>query len=331
MNSVPKANGSCKTTSANGQFARDVLFGLTRTPKTIPSMYLYDDAGSQLFEQIIEIEEYYLGRCELEILRTYADQLATRLGPGPFRLVELGAGDGRKTEILLQHFLDRKLDFDYVPVDICEETIVRLGRSLLGKLPEMSGRIHGIVAEYFDAIARLDGRHSRPIAVLFLGSNIGNFEPGATLQFLRSLRESLHVGDNLLIGFDLKKDVDLLLRAYNDRQGVTSQFNFNLLERMNRELDAGFDRGRFLHYGPYNPDKGRMESWLVSREDQTIWIGALGRAFSLRAWEGIRVECSYKYDVTQIAGLAAAAGFRVEQHFLDRRSYFADSLWGVGR
>jgi L-histidine Nalpha-methyltransferase len=288
-------------------------------------MYFYDAEGSRLFQQITELEEYYLTRCEAEILQTHAAEIAAVL-PGPFRLVELGAGDGQKTEILVRQLLARGLRFEYVPIDICRQSVLDLAASFRRRF-DGSLRVRGIVAEHFDGLASLGWASRRPNLVLFLGSSIGNFSHSAALQFFRRLRESLRLGDFVLVGFDLKKDPEILHRAYNDSEGVTRLFNLNLLERMNRELGGEFDLGRFAHYGAYNTRKACMESWLVSLEDQEVPIHGLGRSFSFRASEGIHVERSHKYDLAQIESFASAAGFRVHKHFFDHRGWFADSLW----
>lgn len=310
-------------------FAADVLRGFSQTPKTIPSMYFYDKKGSRLFQRIADLDEYYLTRCEVEILQACAGQLAAFVGGRPFRLIELGAGDGRKTEVLLWYFLARRLQFDYVPIDICRPAVARLTRSLRCKLPAFADHIHGIVAEHRDALSLFRGETDKRNVVLFLGSSIGNDDFPASQRLLTELRGSLNQGDYVLIGFDLKKDISLLLSAYNDPQGITREFNLNLLHRINRELEGEFDRNRFLHYGTYNAQQGCMESWLISRDDQQVRVGALDRVFAFRAWEGIRVERSYKYDVAEVENLAAGAGFTVRQHFFDHRRYFLDSLWQV--
>jgi L-histidine N-alpha-methyltransferase len=312
-----------------GGFAGDVLTGLSRPRKSLPSIYFYDETGSRLFQQISELEEYYLTRSERQILETYAGELATQFAGGPFRLVELGAGDGGKTKILLRGFLRAGLQFEYLPVDICEEALVELTGSLHRQIPDREMRVHGIVAEYFDALSLLGRRPAERTVVLFLGSNIGNFEPRQARRFLRSVRRALSPGDRLLIGFDLKKDPEVLTRAYNDARGVTREFNFNLLARINRELGGEFDRKQFCHHGAYNVRLGRMESWLVSLQDQQVAIAELGRVFHFRRGEGIHVECSYKYDLPQIERLAAASGFEVRRQFFDRRQWFVDSLWHV--
>lgn len=310
-------------------FAADVLAGLSRRPRSLPCKYFYDETGSRLFQQITETQEYYLTRCEAEILHQSCGALGRLMGCGPFRLVELGAGDGRKTGILLRHFLQCGLDFQYVPVDICGEAINvlvdRLGRQYVD--PPLL--ICGLAAEYFDALGWLKGQDTLRNLVLFLGSSIGNFNRRQTRRFLMRLRRSLNPGDYVLLGFDLKKDLQLLHRAYNDAGGVTRRFNLNLLQRINRELDGNFNLDQFQHLGYYNAARGRMESWLVSTSEQRVCLGQLGQTFSFRAWEAVHVENSYKYDVREIEELAAGAGFAVERHLFDSQRYFVDSLWRV--
>lgn len=313
-------------TSSAEAFARDVEKGLVANPKSIPSRYFYDERGSRLFQEITELEEYYPARSEAEILDRCKGDLGDLLAGGPFRLVELGAGDGHKTGVLLDEFVSRGLDFRYVPIDICEEVLV----DLTGSLEERLGgdlAVQGIVAEYFDGLELLSRRGAERNLVLFLGSNIGNFDLFHARVFLDDLRHALGPGDCVLVGFDLKKDIDVLHRAYNDSRGVTAEFNFNLLQRINRELGGRFDRDRFVHYGSYNVTHGRMESWLVSTEAQQVAVEALGRTFRFEPWEGIHLENSYKYHVSQIEWLATASGFEVRRHFFDRRRWFADSLW----
>jgi L-histidine Nalpha-methyltransferase len=308
-------------------FAADLLAGLSGTPKTIPSRYFYDARGSRLFQQITELEEYYPTRCEYEILENCKGELAAAMSRAPFRLVELGAGDGRKTDVLLRELLAAGRMFEFVPIDICPQTIAAL-TAAVRRLPGGAGLpVRGIAAEYFQALTLLDQRRPQATLALLLGSNIGNFAPRAARRLLHRVRRSLRRGDLLVIGFDLQKDLDLMLRAYQDARGVTSEFNFNLLERINRELGGQFNRDRFRHHASYNLRAGRMESWLVSREAQRVPIRALKRDFAFRAWEGMHTESSYKYDIAQIEALAVANGFQVARHFFDHRRWFVDSLW----
>lgn len=308
-------------------FADDVRTGLARRPKTLSSTYFYDERGSQLFQQITEQEDYYLTRCEREILEDHGDDIARSLAGDPLQVVEIGAGDGHKTEVLLQALIAAGLALEYVPIDICREAVVELVGKLRGHLNGHGIPLRGIVADYYDAFPLLRKQPNVRKLALFLGSSIGNFGQWQAVRFLRKLRQALATSDSLLIGFDLKKDLQVLHRAYDDAAGVTREFNFNLLDRINRELGGQFDRRRFHHHATYNLRLGCMESWLVSRERQRVPIRALPATIAFDAWEGIRIERSYKYDLAQIESLAAESGFQVRQHFFDRRGYFVDSLW----
>lgn len=312
--------------SATSAFAREVRLGLSRHPKSLSSAWFYDDLGSRLFEEITRLEEYYLTRCEKEILEDHSGRIGRLLGSQPFRVLEIGAGDGHKTEILLSRFVEQQCDFEYVPVDICRRSIV----DLVAKLKRTTRgdfRVRGIVAEYQEAFDVL--RHHQPMRnlVLFLGSSIGNFNHTQARRFLRGLRDSLSAGDLALIGFDLKKDPQVLQAAYDDFAGVTREFNLNLLDRINRELGGHFDRSSFRHQAAYNATETCMESFLLSTLDQSVRIGALDLSFDFASWEAVKVECSYKYDRSLMESLAAASGFRVLRHFSDARQYFVDSLW----
>jgi L-histidine Nalpha-methyltransferase len=310
-------------------FARDVLRGLSRQPKRLSSAWFYDERGSRLFEQITRLDEYYLTGCEREILTTHAPDLAKSVGGDPFRLIEIGAGDGHKTEILLHHFLHEGLAFEYVPIDICERSVVGLVHKLRHTLRTSGLKVRGIVADYSDALSSLARDPEMRSLVLFLGSSIGNFTHHESLDFLRGLHDLLRPGDLLLMGFDLKKDAAILQRAYDDSLGVTREFNLNLLDRINRELGGDFDRWMFRHQAVYNHDEGCMESYLVSRAAQRVSISALGRRFAFHEEEAIHVERSCKYDLPQIESFATESGFGVRRHFFDRRHWFLDSLWGV--
>jgi dimethylhistidine N-methyltransferase len=307
-------------------FARDVLRGLSQRQKSLSSAWFYDERGSRLFEQITEIEEYYLTRCEREILATHAAELGELFSDGPFRVLEIGAGDGHKTEILLKEFAGKGLDFEYVPVDICHRSIsnlvAKLRRSLAGDF-----RVRGIVAEYREALELIRDHAPARNLVLFLGSSIGNFDHRQAQRFLHELRRSLAPRDLLLIGFDLKKDPAILQRAYDDSAGVTREFNLNLLDRINRELGGEFDRQRFQHHAAYNALDACMESYLISRAPHTVPVAALDRSFEFAAWEAIKVESSYKYEEVLIESLAETAGFEVDRHWYDEQRLFVDSLW----
>ncbi|MCB9593917.1 MAG: L-histidine N(alpha)-methyltransferase [Sandaracinaceae bacterium] len=308
-------------------FAYEVLVGLSEKPKRLSSKYFYDDAGSRYFQQIMGLEEYYPTRCEEEILRRSAEAIVAPLLDGrPINLVDLGAGDGKKTMILIEELRRVGADFTFVPIDISEGAMKELVGKIRVQMPDVS--VEGLVCEYADGVhhlARVAGE--RRNLVLFLGSNIGNFGRVRANAFLRRLWSSLRAGDYALVGFDLKKDIEVLLAAYNDKSGVTSAFNLNLLERINRELGGDFDVSTFRHFGTYNVFSGAMESYLVSLVPQVVTIAALELSFAFDAWEPIHTEYSYKYLRSDITRLAAGSGFSVQRDFEDERGWFVDSLW----
>ena len=310
-------------------FALDVLTGLSQTPKSLPSKYFYDEEGSKLFQQIMELPEYYLTQCETEILHSKKEEISRLIKGSRFNLVELGAGDGRKTKILLEHFMKAGLDFRYVPIDICEATVEGLIGGLNRHSPHLP--IKGLVADYCHGLKWLSNTNGHRNVVLFLGSSIGNFSYSEAREFLLGLWNALEDGDYLLIGFDMKKDIQLLKQAYNDPQDVTARFNLNLLHRINRELGGNFEVDQFQHYSTYNALSGAMESYLISRQEQVVDIEALNQSFSFEAWEPVHTEYSYKYLESDITSLAEETGFTIVTQLMDSKNYFVDSVWQVSK
>jgi dimethylhistidine N-methyltransferase len=320
----------------HSDLAEHVRQGLSQTPKTLSSKYFYDETGSQLFQQIMALPEYYPTRTELAIFQAQGAAIGQALGAGaggsaePLTVVELGAGDGLKTKLLLRELLAARPDAapTYVPVDISPSALDGLVTTLRQELPTLP--TEPLAAEYGAALRELAARPGAK-AVLFLGSNIGNFGPAEQQQFLAALAEPLTPADRLLVGFDLRKDPRRIRAAYDDAAGVTAEFNFNLLRRLNAELDADFEVIDWQHYPDYDPSTGAMRSWLVSRRAQTVRVGALGgQAFEFAAWEAIHTENSYKFTLPQIEALAAGAGLRVVAVFADENYDFADVVLAVG-
>lgn len=309
----------------NQTFADDVRAGLTAEPKYLLSRYFYDAAGDKLFQKIMNLPEYYLTWCEFEILQKHWQSILQKLEGKPFDLVELGAGDGVKTRVLIRQFLAEKADFRYLPIDISKNVLDLLRETLQEKWPEL--HVTPVEGEYFSALQEIDRLSDRRKLVLFLGSNIGNMKQERAADFLHQLRQRLHPGDLLLVGFDLKKDPATILAAYNDSQDVTKEFNLNLLRRINRELNADFDLSAFSHWPNYNPLSGETKSYLVSEKQQTVRIGALELEVPFRKWEAIDMELSKKYDRPEIEWLAEHADFEVEAWFFDEKQYFADVLF----
>lgn len=308
-------------------FAVDVLVGLCEPRKALPSKYLYDARGSELFQKITELPEYYLTNCELDIIQNQPDKITACVKDKPFNLVELGAGDGRKTAVLLQYILDQKYDVRYVPIDISEAAMDGLVATMEKQFPSLD--VQGLVSEYYNGLKWLNNRHSRRNFTMILGSSLGNFTPAEARVFLRNVWSTLNPDDYLLIGFDLKKDIELFLSAYNDSQGVTREFNLNVLKRINRELGGHFNVDNFRHFGTYDVFSGAMESYLVSLERQSVLIEEIGRSFGFKPWEPIHTEYSYKYLTSDIETLAAQTGFVVESVLYDSKRYFADAIWRV--
>ncbi|MCB9274016.1 MAG: L-histidine N(alpha)-methyltransferase [Lewinellaceae bacterium] len=305
--------------------ALDVLQGLSRRPRRLPSKYFYDAEGDRLFQQIMHMPEYYLTDCEYEILETKKEAIFKAIGSRKFSLLELGAGDGLKTRVLLRYFLEQGADFQYQPIDISRNVLLELEESLKAELPAL--QVKGMEGDYFEVLHELQPKAGVPKVVLFLGANIGNYSQQEALRFLRSLARGLAPGDLLLIGFDLKKNPGIILDAYNDPAGITAAFNLNLLRRLNRELGANFDLQQFRHWESYNPLSGEARSYIVSQRDQHVFIRQLNRSFHFEAWEAIEVELSLKYSLSEVEALAEAAGFVRQQHFFDKKNYFVDSLW----
>lgn len=315
-----------KRKQVTAQFYRDVAAGLSARPKRLDSKYFYDAAGDRLFQQIMQCPEYYPTRCEMEIITQQNRQIVQciREHLPAFDVVELGAGDATKSIHLLRRLLDEGLQYTYYPVDISRNVIDQLEQALPARLPGL--QVQGLNGEYMDMLQEAAARSHRNKLVLFMGGNIGNFTPEEALAFCRSIREHLQPGDLLLTGFDLKKHPQLVLDAYNDRQGLTRAFNLNLLHRINRELDADFRPEQFDHFPVYDPVTGACKSYLVSKQQQEVHIGR-HISIGFEANEPIYMEISQKYSLHETEQMARAAGFTPVQCFLDQQQWFADCLW----
>ena len=307
------------------QFAADVLRGLSETPKSLSSKYFYE--GSRLFQEIMKLPEYYLTGCEHEIFSTQTDAIFRSFANGGsgFDVIELGAGDGTKTAVLIEYFLKQNADISYSPIDISQEALDTLSSKFAAEFPAL--KIQTRTGDYFRILRSLKGSTDRRKILLFLGSNIGNFNREQALAFFRQLRDVMNEDDLLFIGFDLQKDPHIIVPAYDDAAGVTARFNLNLLKRINRELGADFDIDKFTHYANYRPIEGSARSFLISRERQSVHISALNRTFEFDQWEAVFMEISQKYSLRMIEELASESGFEIKQNFFDSRRYYCDSLW----
>ena len=308
-------------------FAEDVLLGLSSTPKRLSSKYFYDDEGTRLFQEIMKLPEYYPTRAEYKILTEQTEQIyeAFVRNTDAIDLIELGAGDGTKTTVLIKHFLNKGLDFTYAPIDISQEANDSLLAKFRENFPQL--RIEPHTGDYFKVLGSLRNGSGRRKILMFLGSNIGNFQRDQAVDFFRQLRSVMNPNDRLFVGFDMQKDPRVIVEAYDDAQGVTAAFNLNLLRRINRELGADFNLEKFSHYAQYRPIECAARSFLISREKQTVTIKALDRSFDLEQWEAIFMEISQKYTRTMIEELAAESDFEIETEFFDEVNFYTDSFW----
>ena len=295
---------------------RKIIQGLSKSDKELPSKLLYDEVGSYLFEQISELPEYYLTRTETEIMQTVASEIAALAGRNCL-LIEYGSGDSKKTRILLDHLEELTA---YVPIDISRENLLRTAKKLKAIYPGLM--IFPLWEDFTGPInlPPIDGPISRYLAY-FPGSTIGNFYPEQAIAFLQSVAHLVGPGGVLIIGVDLKKEANVLDLAYNDRVGITAEFNLNALARINREFGADFRIDRFRHQAFYNEAEGRVEMHLVSSRDQTVHLN--GTEILFRASESILTEVSYKYTLEEFNSLAANAGFSTVRVWTDRHSMFS--------
>jgi len=326
--SAPTARRAAAPSARTAQetFLADVLAGLARRSPSLPSRYFYDARGSRLFQWITNLPGYYLTRVERGILAAHADRLVAPLLGKPCTVVDLGAGDGHKTMLLLRALSGRVPALTYAPVDVSRAALDEACARVEAELAGVAAR--PLQATYAAALRRLSaagGDGAR--LVLFLGSSIGNLEHRESRAFLGGLRRGLRPGDHVLVGFDLVKPLEVLRGAYDDPQGVTGAFNLNLLTRMNRELGADFDLAGFRHVATWDPGRPAMESWLESTRAQAVRVGP--RTVRFAEGQRIHTEISCKYSAEQIAAFAAGAGFAEVARFTDARGWFVDALWRV--
>lgn len=303
-------------------FAADVRAGLTAARKRLSCRYFYDAAGSALFEEICALPEYYLTRAEQEILDAHGPAIIAA-GAADATLVELGSGSAKKTRTLIQAALGRGAPLRYVPIDISRSILVDSSRALLEDHPSLE--ITAIAAEYRAGLRWLR-RRREPKLLLWLGSNVGNFNRADAARFLRGVRATMSPSDRLVLGVDLRKSRAALEAAYDDSAGVTARFNLNLLARINRELGGRFALRSFAHRARWNDRLGRVEIRLESRRAQTVRIDALGLDVRFAAGERIYTESSYKYSFVELERLARAASFVIEARWLDRARRFSVNL-----
>lgn len=314
--------------------AEDVRSGLTAHPKRFLPKYFYDELGSQLFEAICLLPEYYLTRAENEILTRYADEIVASVesvagdvmthGLGGKTLVEMGSGSASKTRLIIEALLREQNELTFMPVDISATALESSSRILLQSYPRLC--IEAYAADYFAGLAELGKTERSRTLALFLGSNISNFDYEEAIKFLKAMRSVLKKGDALLLGADLKKDRAILEAAYDDALGVTSAFNLNVLARINRELGADFDLKSFKHHAFYNEERGRIEIYIQSLKDQKVRVEKLDLEAEFAAGELIHTENSYKYDRAGIEHLAGETGFLHTRTWVDSQERFSSNL-----
>ena len=312
------------TTNATYEFASEVCAGLARPgQKELPSKYLYDDVGSALFEVISHLPEYGLTRADERLLQRHASEIVERLD-APVAVAELGSGSGKKTRWILEALSRWQRTF-YYPVEISRSALLMCQREL-SDIDSLS--IVGFEREYLDGLLEVAAHRQRgqTLFVLFLGSTIGNFDRPAGVKFLAEVRRILQPGDSLLLGTDLEKSNAQLLKAYDDELGVTAAFNLNLLARINRELDADFDLGQFVHTARINREARSVEMHLRSKRRQTVRIPAADLRVEFLEGETIWTESSHKYSADEVFQMARAAGFRCQAQWIDEQWSFAESL-----
>lgn len=301
--------------SSNDTLLHAAIKGLSQPQKTLPCKYLYDAKGAELFEQICTLPEYYPTRTELSIMQTHAAEMAACIGSDAW-IIEYGSGEGLKTELLLQAFVQQHLaPKTYTPIDISHQQLLRVTDQLQQHFPSIE--IVPICADYTQDFALPQPAHDNT-AIFFPGSTIGNFAPSEAQAFLAQMAGH---ANQLLIGVDLKKSVDRLEQAYNDSAGITAAFNLNVLARLNHECQANFELDNFNHQAHFNSGTGAIEMHLVSQTAQQVHLN--GDHFEFEAGETIHTENSYKYTLDEFAELASAAGWQRQQVWLDSEGLFS--------
>ena len=297
------------------EFAEAVIEGLSEGAKQIPCRFLYDARGSELFEEITELEEYYPTRTEIGLLQNYGAEIGEMAGPG-CALVEFGSGSSRKTRILIDHLEEIAA---YVPIDIADEALSEAADRLESHYPNLD--VLPVHADFNQDIDLPDAINGTPKLGFFPGSTIGNFDHDGAGRFLSDARGLLGKKSSFLVGVDLKKSLDILLPAYDDAKGVTAEFILNLLRRINNELDGDLDLAKFDHEAVYNEEAGRVELYIVSREEQQISVQ--GITFDLKKGERIHTENSHKFSIEEFQAIAASSGWKPAQVWTDKRELFS--------
>ena len=315
------------STVLKSQFEEEVIQGLTAYPKQLSSKYFYDKKGDALFQDIMAMPEYYLTNCEFDILQNHKEEISKLFSEASnsFHLIELGAGDGKKTKILLKYLSENSISFKYVPIDISQNVLDQLEASVKLNFPQVD--IAPMQGTYFDALKTINTDLNGRKVILFLGSNIGNLLHEQAIDFLKNIQQLMQPDDLLFMGFDQKKNPQTVLDAYNDSTGITAAFNKNVLTRINTELNANFDLDEFLHWEVYDPETGTAKSYLVSKKAQSVRIEKLGLEVDFQPWETIHTEISQKYDDTIVHWLASKADLEVITEFSDPKGFYKNYVF----
>lgn len=313
-------------TSYISNFEKEVAEGLSAYPKYLSSKYFYDAAGDKLFQDIMAMPTYYLTDAEFEIFETQKTAIVEAFSHDKgFELIELGAGDGKKTKILLQELVNQQKDFVYLPIDISQNVLNGLKASVNIQIPTVN--IKPQQGSYFEVLGQLSQYNSRKKVIMVLGSNIGNLLHPKAIDFLSNIQEAMSTDDLLFMGFDQKKNPQTILDAYNDETGITAAFNKNILHRINRELDANFNVDHFKHWEVYDPESGTAKSYLVSKQEQTVEINKLDLSIHFMPWESIHTEISQKYDDQIVSWLAEESGLKITDQFTDSNAYYKNYIF----
>jgi len=313
--------------SLDTSFKKEVFEGLTNFPKYLSSKYIYDKKGDKLFQDIMDLPEYYLTNCEFDIIKTHKSAIADAFKNNAtgFDLIELGAGDGKKTKVLLKYLSENNFNFVYKPIDISQNAIDSLAKKLNEELPEVNTDPE--IGEYFEVLERLKTFNQRKKVIMVLGSNIGNLLHPKAIDFLTKLKDTMAKEDLLFMGFDQKKDPETVLNAYNDKTGVTAAFNKNLLARINSELGGNFAIDKFRHWETYDPESGTAKSFLVAEETMEVTINAIDIVINFEQWETIHTEISQKYDDKIVEWLAEESGLTIENTFTDAKEFYKNYIF----
>lgn len=306
------------------QFKEDVDAGLSSCPKVLSSRFFYDKKGDELFQQIMAMPEYYLTNKEFEIFSKQSDKLIEAFDLKKdeyFELIELGAGDGTKTVELLKALQREGYSYDYFPIDISQNSLDGLEKMLSEKTPAL--KVVKKQGDYFGVLSSFKESKKKKV-LLFMGSNIGNMNDDRAREFIYKLGENLNSGDKLLIGIDLMKSIEIVGPAYNDRAGITSAFNLNLLDRINRELGGDFDLEKWVHAPEYDEETGYAKSFIKSSVNQTVSISAIGKSFDFEKGEKIHTEISRKYNDTIMKNIISGTDFKLHGKLTDADGWFAD-------